>query len=301
MNVGTLVQSRPDTTVCRRCPAKLNLSLSVLGKRDDGFHEIKSIAVGVGLWDDLVLESAPDSAFALSSDCSDLPTDDGNLVVQAARLLDRHAGVGRGLRIRLAKRIPLSSGLGGGSSNAASALDALNELWGLGLSVESLANLGAEIGSDVPFFYNLPSALMTGRGACVTPVTLQWSGWAVLVFAGCAVSTVDAYRVCVPGAGVADRTADILGATSAVELGGLCHNALTDAVFEIAPAVSDLRRSVLEAGAPHACLSGAGQTIFVLFDEREEANSFYDHLVSSGIGAGACVVEAPWTPKAPIE
>jgi len=289
-----------------RSPAKINLTLDVLGRRPDGYHEIRSVVLGVDFCDDLCFEALGQPRVSLSCDRPDLPTDRRNLIVQAAEKLKLAASApDRGVRITMSKRIPISAGLGSGSGNAAATLMALNRLWDTGISAVALASIGAEIGSDVPLFFALPAAVTSGRGEGVRPIDLRWSGWVVLVFAGCPVSTKDAYNqwsATKSASGARDRLDDIAGeiarARTAVELGRLCRNGLEPAVFRVAPAVRSLLNAVTACGATHARVTGAGQTVYVLFDDPEEAEVFRLKLKSSGVGTGAVVAKtltAPWT------
>ena len=145
-----------------RTSAKVNLALEVLGKRGDGYHEIATVLQAVDLFDRLTVD--PDETLSLHTDDPELPTDDGNLVMRAARLLQKAAGVDRGARLRLHKRIPVAAGLGGGSSDAAAALTGLNRLWGLRWPRPRLQELAVELGMDVPFFLGTGRAVARGRG-----------------------------------------------------------------------------------------------------------------------------------------
>ncbi|NOT01247.1 MAG: 4-(cytidine 5'-diphospho)-2-C-methyl-D-erythritol kinase [Phycisphaerales bacterium] len=293
--IDTSLANAPSVAALRgKSPSKVNLSLEILGRRVDGFHEIRSVVLGVGLFDELDIASTDDGSIELTCDDPALPTDDTNLVVQAALALKRHCGTpDHGARIRLTKRIPVAAGLGGGSGNAAVALQALNRLWGTGLDDDALRSIGASIGSDVPLFFAMPSSMVGGRGEEVTPVELAWSGWVLLVFAGVAVSTADVYRAWRAGdrsVAVADRAERLLLARSAAEVGALCVNELEPAIFRVAPIVGELHKAVQRAGAGHARISGAGQTAYVLFDDPEEAGALRRKLDECGVGVGACVV-----------
>ena len=141
--------------------AKLNLTLEVVGKREDGYHDLASIIQTVDLYD--TLEFIEDDEIAL--ECSDYSiAGPGNLVVKAAEALRQETGVALGARIRLTKRIPVSAGLGGGSADAAATLRGLNQLWGLNLTERRLADIGARVGSDVPFLVSGGTAFVSGRG-----------------------------------------------------------------------------------------------------------------------------------------
>src|SRR5947208_3153678 len=174
--------SLPDSLfmLIRRCgtavrvwaPAKVNLHLEVLGRRPDGYHELATLMVAVSLHDTLDLRDEPAGAVRLSCDQPDLSAGPDNLVCRAAELVRRRAGHAGGVGITLRKRIPLAAGLAGGSSDAAATLAGLNRLWRLGWSNAELARLGAELGSDVAFFFATPAAWCTGRGERVEPLTL---------------------------------------------------------------------------------------------------------------------------------
>jgi len=162
----------------RLAPAKINLVLEVLGRRQDGYHEIRSLVQTVDLYDRLSFDLADD----ISLECTEpeMLTPD-NLVLRAARLVKQAGGCEKGARIRLEKQVPWGAGLGGGSSDAAITLLALNELWGLKLKTADLVELAARLGSDVPFFIYGGTALVEGRGERVTPVSPCLRGWFVLM------------------------------------------------------------------------------------------------------------------------
>ena len=150
-------------------PAKVNLSLRVLGRREDGFHELDSLMVRVSVFDALEIERTGAGGIVFSCDAGDVPSDDTNLVVRAARLFSVETGVAPDLRIHLQKVVPHGGGLGGGSSDAATALMAMNTIFDTGLSRDSLARIGSQIGSDVPFFLYESAARISGRGEVVAP------------------------------------------------------------------------------------------------------------------------------------
>ena len=163
-------------------PAKLNLGLRILGRRPDGYQDIVSVLLTVDLCDRLVFTPAPPGETRVFCDNPDLPGGPENLVHRAVEILRRATGAGHGVRVDLNKRIPMGAGLGGGSSNAATALRALDRLWGLDLRPERLAALAAELGSDVPFFLTGGTAVVTGRGERIRPVDWEGDFWYVLVY-----------------------------------------------------------------------------------------------------------------------
>jgi 4-diphosphocytidyl-2-C-methyl-D-erythritol kinase len=291
-------------SICRRAPAKVNLTLRVVGRRSDGFHAVESLVVGVGLTDELRFADAGPGEISVSCSDTGVPSDDRNLVVRAARLLADRTGTTRGARISLTKAIPIGAGLGGGSSDAAVTLRALNDLWGTGWSDSALADLGAEIGSDVPLFFHLPSARVRGRGEVVEPWPLTWCGWVMLWFGGVCVSTKEVYaawdRLFRPeptggAAGVGPDRSEDAPTTIARSSRAECvrphlFNDLEPAVFHVAPAVRALFDRACELGAPQPRISGAGSTIYTLHDTQEEALALADTLRKNGLGTATAVV-----------
>jgi len=264
----------PEATITALAPAKINLALEVHGKRGDGYHALTSLVVGVELFDEMSFAALDHPGVHLACDHPDLPTDQGNLVTRAAALLAQHVDKPSGVRIELRKGIPVAAGLGGGSSDCATTLRELNALWGAGFPNEELAEMGAGLGSDVPLFFALPSAMITGRGEQVRPVPLRWSGWVVLAMGGWPVLSREVYANWhredqgTPDRNVADA---LLSCASASELGPLLVNELEPAVFRTVPAVRGFQ-SALEGLTGHRWrISGAGSTAFALFDRQGEA------------------------------
>lgn len=180
----------------RKAPAKINVTLRVLGKRDDGFHELESLMAPLDLCD--VLHFEPADCYELSCDTLGVPLDESNLVTQAVRIFERESGKSCRWKITLEKKIPHSAGLGGGSSDAATALLVLNDLEGTGMSQGKLAEMSAEIGSDIPFFIYQQACMIRGRGEVVEPVEVTGMVGAsiLLLKPRFGVSTLDAYKNC---------------------------------------------------------------------------------------------------------
>src|SRR5262245_46668749 len=195
---------RADQVVVR-APAKVNLFLEVLSKRPDGYHEIATLMVAIRLMDTLVFREEPD--LRLGCNRPDLSTGPDNLVWRAARLLRERTGCTRGANIYLVKRIPMAAGLAGGSTDAAAALWGLNRLWGLELTSQELAKLGAELGSDIPFFFHTPAAWCTGRGEIVSAEPLGCRLHLVLLCPAFGCATARVYQNVVVPAGPHDGNA----------------------------------------------------------------------------------------------
>jgi 4-diphosphocytidyl-2-C-methyl-D-erythritol kinase len=278
----------PPDAVRVLAPAKVNLFLEVLGRRADGYHEIATLMVAVDLADELDFEAAGSGELSLTSDDPGLPTGPENLVLRAATRLRDSTGCEAGARIRLAKRIPVAAGLGGGSSDVAATLVGLNELWKLGLSPAALAGLGARIGSDVPFFLNGPAAWCTGRGEVVTPVRVGQPLDLVLVKPPEGLKTADVYgRARVPVVaedGAAARAALADGDVEA--LGRALHNRLQEPAFELAPAVADWHRRLQGTGTAGCLMSGSGSCLFALCRSPAEARRVHDDLSRGWPSAG---------------
>ncbi len=252
--------------------AKINLGLRILGKRPDGFHDLCTIFQTISLHDTLTFREA--DVLTLSSSIKYLPVDDRNLIIRAGRKLIELTGSEHGAAVHLKKRIPSPGGLGGGSSNAAVALLGFNKLWELGLSIEDLHSIGAELGSDVPFFLYGGTAIGTGRGTEIEPVADIAIENMVLIAPNVRVSTRDAF---------ARLGADCL--TSAVSASILLNcrfeaeqddtsqlsliNDFEKPVFEAHPEIGRAKGKLLELGAAKAAMSGSGSSVYGFFDNKE--------------------------------
>lgn len=253
--------------------AKLNLFLRVAGRRSDGFHELESIFHSLDFGDDLEVATTPGDDVTVSVEAGDtpvgnLPALEHNLVYKAAKCLQDRAPTQVGAEITLRKRIPVGGGLGGGSSNAAGTLLALDELWGLGLERETLLKIAAEIGSDVPFCMGGgTTSLVTGRGEHLSPLPLSSSPfWFVLGICDEPLFTAEVYREFdrQPSDDRASTAAVTmaLGAGDAYELGSLLFNALEVPAFRLRPGLAERKQALVDAGALGAALSGSGPTLF---------------------------------------
>ncbi len=178
-----------------KAPAKINLFLKVLRRRDDGYHDIYSWFQAIDLFDNLSFEKSSDAGITLSVEGDfNLPDDEENLVVKTARLMFKKFGLTGGLKIFLKKIIPVSAGLGGGSSDAATTIYAINSLYNLNLSREEMSGIGLEIGSDVPFFFSSGQAEITGRGEKIRDISLPLDYSIVLITPDIVISTAESYR-----------------------------------------------------------------------------------------------------------
>lgn len=290
-----------------RAPAKLNVGLEVTGRRPDGYHELVTIFQAIALHDTLTVAPAADLTLTVETpdDPAGAPAlaDGDNLVLRAAQALnDRAGGPPRGATLTLVKRIPVAAGLGGGSSDAAAALLALDRLWGLGAPAEDLAALAAGLGADVPFFLRGGTALATGIGerlAPLPPLAASGSSWFVTLtppLALPAAKTRRLYAALRPADfGDGGRTrAQAARLRAGLPLDpALLVNDFAGPLERLYPELAAWRARFLAAGAPWALLSGSGPTLFTAADSEAEARRLAGRLA----GAGARVhVAAPLAP-----
>lgn len=257
-----------------KAPAKINWLLSVLSKRQDGYHEIKTLMQAVTLYDCLEFEKSENMEVETESE---IPMKD-NLVYRAAVLLKEKFKVKKGALITLKKEIPLAAGLGGGSSDAACAMIGLNKLWGLGLDNEKLMELGAMIGSDVPFFFNGHFALAEGRGEVITPLDMKTPHILLLVKPDIGVSTKWAYaemngllKELTKKDNNIKLSCQALESRDFHQMALILRNDFEIPVAKKFPAINELKNRLLESGAKVSLMSGSGPTVFGVFDNKANA------------------------------
>ena len=288
----------PVQAVSISSPAKVNLYLEILGQRADGFHEIESVMQLVDLCDRVHLERAP-TGIHLRVSGGDVPAGPSNLAYRAAALLARRSGLRDGVRIHLDKRIPVGGGLGGGSGNAAAVLAGLTRLYDLEETPERLARLGAELGSDVPFFLSPGLALVTGRGEQVRPLAPWPPGWMVLANPGVAVSTAWAYAEVsskLTGRGRQSTIQTFAAAGSLPWPPAWAYNRFEEAVLPQRPEIRRLRQFLEGGGAAPVLMSGSGASVFGVVAEAAAA----EDLARRVRATGAFAVAAATLPINPI-
>ncbi|NUQ66638.1 MAG: 4-(cytidine 5'-diphospho)-2-C-methyl-D-erythritol kinase [Pirellulales bacterium] len=284
-------------------PAKLNLFFEVLGKREDGYHEIETLVTPIGLCDTLYFREASAgpidfacrqivSATAVSdSGPQSIPAGPTNLVVRAIELLRERSGIVAGAVVRLIKRIPAAAGLGGGSSDAAAALLAANAGWRLGWPNGRLAALGAELGSDVPLFFAGGPAVCRGRGELVEPVGSLGNLHFVVVRPPAGLSTAAVYRVCQPGA-PPRRIAPLLEAFhrgNVRKAGRLMFNRLETAAETLSPWIQRLRHELARMDCLGYQMSGSGSCYFGICRHARHARRVAKRLEANGVGIAYAV------------
>ncbi|MBI3087928.1 MAG: 4-(cytidine 5'-diphospho)-2-C-methyl-D-erythritol kinase [Candidatus Omnitrophica bacterium] len=273
-----------------RAPAKLNLYLRVLGRRADGYHELETFFERLDLADELTLTP---QARGIDVTCDDPALDCGpsNLITKAASLLQQTFQVTGGAAIHLTKRIPIAAGLGGGSSDAAAVLRGLNRLWRLGLSSEQLREMGAGLGSDVPFFLFKEAVFAIGRGRgerCEPLAGLTPTLWHVLVVPPERLSTKEIYdgfdrreRVLTAPASSLSMCLHALRNGSLSELAKGLLNDLEPEAIRRCPVITEIRTRLRTSGCPGALVSGSGSAVFGLCEDAEHARRVAATLSSS--------------------
>jgi len=264
-----------------KAPAKINLGLDTVYKREDGYHELKMIMTSVDLSDHLTITSIPEKEIYLSTDSAFLPCDKRNDVYQAAKKLMTRYNVQTGVNIHIEKNIPVSAGLGGGSSDCAAALRALNKLWNLNLSLDELAAIGMEIGTDVPYCVYGRTSLITGKGECIHPIEDKLFCYVILVKPNMSVSTPSVFRaldvtqVAHPNI---DALKEAIVAGNYQEMIRHMGNSLEEVTIKRIPKIAQIKESMLKFGADAAMMSGSGPTVFCLVKQEKRAIRIYNAL-----------------------
>ena len=264
-------------------PAKINLRLEVLKKREDGYHEIRGIFQKINLADEIEVSLSRVEGITLFCSDPELPTGEDNLAFKAALLILSQTRKKAGIRITIDKKIPLSSGLGGGSSNAASVLVALNSLMKLNLSSEMIMVMGRRLGADVPFFlFPKKTALAAGIGEKLEAMVLKPRLYLVLVNPGIPISTAFAYQRL--NRELTKRTKDIINIPTKIEgltdLLPLLSNDFEEVIFPLYPEIKEIKERLVREGAEGSLMSGSGSTVFGIFAGRREALRAYQRLTS---------------------
>jgi 4-diphosphocytidyl-2-C-methyl-D-erythritol kinase len=290
----------PSVTV--RVPAKVNVALSVGPRRPDGFHDLATVFHAVSLYDEVVARSAEDfSVTAEGVGSEQVPRDDSNLAMQAARTLAAYSGVTSGAGLHIRKEIPVAAGMAGGSADAAGALVACAALWGTGLGRAELAILAALVGSDVPFALMGGTALGTGRGERLTPAMVGGVFHWVLAMSDQGLATPAVYAKLdelrsnrsIPAPGVAPDVLAALRAADAEALGRLLDNDLQEAACALAPELTATLEAGRGLGALGAIVSGSGPTCAFLVRDVEHGIDLAIGLSSAQLAADVRRVTGP--------
>ena len=267
--------------ILEKAPAKINLSLDVLHKREDGYHEVEMIMTTVDLADRLELNLLEKDTIKVESENRFVPNDERNLAYRAAKLMKDHYGVSRGVRIFIEKNIPVAAGLAGGSSDAAAVLRGLNKLWNLNKSLDELATLGAEIGSDVSFCVYGGTAHATGRGEKVEELPAPPPCWVVLAKPSIGVSTQTVYQSLELEKAHHPNTEAMIESLRKEDFAAICANVgntLEGVTMNLHEEVGQIKEQMSQGGADAVLMSGSGPTVFGLVEQDARAQRIYNSL-----------------------
>lgn len=266
--------------------AKINLGLDVLGKREDGYHEVRMIMQTIRMYDQLDMRKSVEPGIHLTTNKKYIPVDENNLVWRAAKLMVDTCGIMEGVSIHLHKVIPVAAGMAGGSSDAAATLVGMNRLFHCGLSKEKLMELGVQIGADVPYCVLRGTALAEGIGEKLTVLPPMPDCWILIGKPGISVSTKYVYTTLDLNTDTVHP--DIDGMKKELEDGNLygiterMGNVLQDVTIPAYPEVERIKEQMKTLGAVNAMMSGSGPTVFGIFDNEEKAQEACQKLRESG-------------------
>lgn len=266
--------------------AKINLGLDALGKREDGYHEVRMIMQTIRMYDQLDMRKSVEPGIHLTTNKKYIPVDENNLVWRAAKLMMDTCGIMEGVSIHLHKVIPVAAGMAGGSSDAAATLVGMNRLFHCGLSKEKLMELGVQIGADVPYCVLRGTALAEGIGEKLTVLPPMPDCWILIGKPGISVSTKYVYTTLDLNTNTVHP--DIDGMKKALEDGNLygiterMGNVLQDVTIPAYPEVERIKEQMKTLGAVNAMMSGSGPTVFGIFDNEEKAQEACQKLRESG-------------------
>jgi 4-diphosphocytidyl-2-C-methyl-D-erythritol kinase len=256
--------------ITKASPAKINLYLRVLRKREDGYHDILSLMQKITLFDEMTF--APTGCgIAVHCPGATLPDDEGNIVYRAAAAFFSRIGISPGIEITIRKRIPIAAGLGGGSSNAATTLMALNEMYGSPITREELMGIGAGLGADVPFFIFGKTAWVSGIGDRLAEAPPLPPCRFVLIHPGFEISTKSVYQGLNLGLTKQGFNYSIPRFSTAEDLIRGLTNDLEKVTVKLHPVLDEVKALLLASGARGALMSGSGPTVFGIFTDRESA------------------------------
>ena len=243
--------------------------MKILSKREDGFHNIETIFHRINLFDEIeIIETDKNIEVEIIS--GNLINDKNNLCFKAAEYLNNFCGTQKGVLIKLKKNIPIGAGLGGGSSDAATVLLALNNLWNLNLSIDELNKIAIKIGSDVPYFLNYNSAFATGRGEVLNYFKIDLPFWILLVNPGINISTAEAYQSL---SNLKNRKIKSLPKFSIDNLNEILSNDFEDVILNNFSEINKIKSDLINFGAKFALMSGSGSSVFGLFENENQVQN----------------------------
>ncbi len=262
-------------TIQLRAMGKINLALDVLGRLENGYHEVRMIMQTVQLYDRVTLTLREDADIVIHTNLPFLPTDKNNIAWKAARLMADTFGLDRGVDVDIEKHIPVAAGMAGGSTDAAAVLFGMNRLFGLGQPMKRLMELGVTLGADVPYCLMRGTALSEGIGEILTPLPALPDCHILIAKPGVSVSTRSVYeRIDSCGVPSHPDIDGMIGALKANDLDGVADrmaNVLEAVTIAAHPQIDAIKQTMKDCGAKNALMSGSGPTVFGLFDDKAKA------------------------------
>ena len=261
-----------------KAPAKINIGLNIISKREDGFHNLETFFYPINdLFDILVIERS--DSFSLEISDSNLPADESNLIVKTVRLVEELFNLNVNIKIELKKRIPIGAGLGGGSSDAAAVLISLNDMLRLNLPFKELVNLALRLGSDVPFFVKAKPAIGKSRGEDLSFIDLEINKPILIVNPSIHISTSEAFQNIIPKENIFDYNK--IGKIFSQDIKSLkreIQNDFEEYIFSKYPEIGKIKEMMYESGAELSLMSGSGSTVFGIFNSVTDAEMLQKYL-----------------------
>ncbi|MDF2699652.1 MAG: 4-(cytidine 5-diphospho)-2-C-methyl-D-erythritol kinase [Haloplasmataceae bacterium] len=267
--------------IIEKAPAKINLALNVINKREDNYHNLHMVMTTIDLFDRLTFEKIDEDKIVLSSNKHYLPNDERNLVYKVTKLIKEKYKINSGVRIFIQKHIPVAAGLAGGSSDAAATIRALNKMFKLNLSLSEMIEIGQSIGSDVPFCLYNKTAIAEGRGEILTPLQRVPRCWVILVKPIFGVSTKEIFENIKINEIEHPNVQDVISAVKEQNYLKLCQsigNSLEQVTFRLYPEVKEIKDKLLNLGVDAVLMSGSGPTVFALTRKENKAMNIINSL-----------------------
>ncbi len=281
------MSSDRKNTITKKAYAKVNLGLDVIGRREDGYHEVRMIMQTVDICDVLTFTRQERPGIVVTTDKEELPGDESNLIYKAARLVTETCSVREGIKIELQKRIPMAAGMAGGSTDAAAVFHGMNEMFGLGMDEDEMCALGVKIGADIPYCVKGGTALAEGIGEILTKLPDAPACVVLVAKPDIDVSTKYVYENL--HAESLEYHPDIDGMRAAIEEGDLrgmaerMGNVLETVTVNAYPVIREIKEVMKKSGAWNALMSGSGPTVFGIFGEEEKARKAYNEIAQANL------------------
>ena len=276
-----------------KAPAKINLGLDVLGRRDNGYHDVRMVMQSIGLYDDVTIEKVEEPGICLEINLDFLPTDERNIAYKAAKLLMDEFAISTGVKIKLEKHIPVAAGMAGGSTNAAAVLEGMNTLFSLGLTQKELMERGVKLGADVPYCIMKGTALAEGIGEILSPLPPLPECHILIAKPDISVSTKEVYEELdskeIPDHPEIDGILEGLKEANLEKIVSAMGNVLERVTVQKYPVIDEIKQMMKKAGAMNAMMSGSGPTVFGIFKDQETAELAQKEIQKTKIAKDICL------------